>query len=428
MKNFNKNVVIIGGGLAGLSAAHELLKKENSNINVTIIEALDRVGGRVFTPIIEGTPVDVGGFMIFPFFRELRSLLKEFGLEKNLRPINDKEFYRFSEGNWISDKSISILKIVPVKLLFKILKIILTGKISYYEPNLNLFSGFSTYDLLISSGVKEDSIEIYETLIRAYTYPSLKEMPASLFIPVGLKLLLHGMFKRCKFISGGTDLLVKSLAEAIKNKGGEIIVSSPVKEIKKGSIILDDNSLIDFDDLIVTSQLPNGLVKYEKAKENTSNSCTRYDFIVAKLSSPARLGYEKEWFVGYQSPNKENFNKAHFTTFAQMSSFTSLSNEYIGGLLMWPDGENPSSIESVETMSKKMIEEAFISNSVVKICYIHRWKLTMPKVSVEAIEWFRKIQGENNIWLAGDYLVFPSMDAAIYTGKKAARNIIKKYS
>lgn len=425
-KSFNKNVVIVGAGLAGLSAAYELLEKGRGNIKVTIIEALDRVGGRVYTPIIENTSVDVGGFMVFPFFREFKSLLKEFGLEKKLRSISDKEFYRFSEGNWISDKSISILKIFPVRLLLKILKVILTGKINYYEPNLNLFSGLSAYDLLMSSGVKEDSIEIYETLARAYTYPSLKEMPAAIFVPVGIKLLLHGMFKRCKYVNGGTDLLVKSLVETIKNKGGKIIVSSPVKEIKKGSIVLDDNSLINFDELIVTSQLLIGLVKYKWVKENTP--CTRYDFVVAKLSSPVQLGCENKWFIGYQSPNKKNLDKVHFTTFAQMSSFTNLSDEYIGGLLMWPKGKSPSSINSVKTMSKKMIEEAFVGYKVIKISYIQRWKLAMPNVNIKAIKWFRKIQGENNIWLAGDYLGFPSMDTAIYTGKKAARNIIKKYS
>lgn len=111
-----------------------------------------------------------------------------------------------------------------------------------------------------------------------------------------------------------------------------------------------------------------------------------------------------------------------------MSSYTNLSDRYIGGLLIWPEGENPSSIEITESMSKDMIEEAFTNNSVTKICHIHRWRLTMPDMDIETIKEFRKMQGENNVWLAGDYLGFPSMDTAIYTGKKVARSIIKKYS
>lgn len=422
-KTTNKNVVIVGGGLAGLTAAHELLVKGDNNIKVTIVEALDRVGGRVYTPIIDGVPVDVGGFMIFPFYRELKALLKEFGLEKNLRPISDKEFYRFSGKGWVSDKSISILKIIPVKLFFKLLKVILTGKIRYYEPNLNLFPGLSAYDLFASAGVKKDSIEIYETLMRAYTYPPLNEMPAALLVPIGLKLLFHGMFNRCKVLHGGTSLFVESLEKSIRNKGGEILVSSSVMEVKKDCIILENGSSVNFDDLIVTSQFPSELVKYEKLKEDFPY--THYDFIVAKLSKPARLCGESKWFIGYQSFNKKD---AYFTTFTQMSSYTNLSDEYIGGWLMWPEGENPSSIETTESMSKDMIEESFIDNNVINICHIHRWRLTMPDMNIETIKEFRQKQGENNIWLAGDYLGFPSMDTAIYTGKKAARSIIKKYS
>lgn len=211
-KTTNKNVVIIGGGLAGLSAGYELLKK--NNIKVIIIEALDRVGGRIYTPIIDGVPVDVGGFMIFPFYRELKSLLKEFALEKKLKSISGKEFYRLSKKNWIGDKSISILKIIPLKLFLKLLKIIFSGKINYYEPNLDLFPGLSAYDLFLSAGVKKDSLEIYETLMRAYTYPSLNEIPATLLVPIGLKLLFHGMFNRCKVLSGGTSLLVESLEKS----------------------------------------------------------------------------------------------------------------------------------------------------------------------------------------------------------------------
>lgn len=409
--------------MAGLSAAHELLTKGNNNITVTIVEALDRTGGRVYTPIINGVPVDVGGFMIFPFYRELKSLLKEFGLEKKLRSISDKEFYRFSGKSWVTDKSISIFKIIPVQLFFKLLKVILTGKIKYYEPNLDVFPGLSAYDLFSSAGVKKETIEIYETLMRAYTYPPLNEMPAALLAPIGLKLLFHGMFNRCKVLIGGTSLLVGSLEDAIKNKGGEIIVSSCVKEVKKDNIILENGSLINFDDLIITSQSPSELVRNEKLKEDLPY--THYDFIVAKLSKPAKLCGENKWFIGYQSLNK---NDAYFTTFTQMSSYTNLSDEYVGGWLMWPEGEYPSTVETTESMSKDMIEDAFADNNVVEISHIHRWRLTMPDMDIETMKELRNMQGKNNIWLAGDYLGFPSMDTAIYTGKKAAGSILKKYS
>lgn len=218
------------------------------------------------------------------------------------------------------------------------------------------------------------------------------------------------------------SLLVESLEEAIRNKGGKIILSSPVIEINRNAIVLEDGSLIKYDDLIMASQLPSELIKYERSKRNYSY--THYDFVVAKLSAPAQICGKSKWFIGYQSLNNK---EVYFTSFVQMSSYTDLSDEYIGGYLMWPEGENPNDIESVEAMSRNMIEEAFPNNRVVKIRHIHRWRLTMPDMNIETLKEFKKMQGKDNVWLAGDYLGFPSMDTAIYSGRKAARNILEKY-
>ena len=42
----NRDVLIIGAGVAGLAAARELSR---ANFKVTVLEARDRIGGRVYT-------------------------------------------------------------------------------------------------------------------------------------------------------------------------------------------------------------------------------------------------------------------------------------------------------------------------------------------------------------------------------------------
>jgi phytoene dehydrogenase-like protein len=57
MHSNSADVVIVGGGLAGLSCAHHLQKK---GVNYRLIEASDRVGGRVKTDRVDGFQLDRG--------------------------------------------------------------------------------------------------------------------------------------------------------------------------------------------------------------------------------------------------------------------------------------------------------------------------------------------------------------------------------
>jgi monoamine oxidase len=62
-RRVGKRVVVIGGGFSGLAAAYELL---SVGYNVTVIEARDRVGGRVlsFSDFVPGKNVEGGGELI----------------------------------------------------------------------------------------------------------------------------------------------------------------------------------------------------------------------------------------------------------------------------------------------------------------------------------------------------------------------------
>ncbi len=59
-----KNVIIIGAGPAGLTAAYELLEK-SEEYSVTILEASDRIGGISQTVKYNGNRMDIGGHRFF---------------------------------------------------------------------------------------------------------------------------------------------------------------------------------------------------------------------------------------------------------------------------------------------------------------------------------------------------------------------------
>ncbi|HKV95303.1 MAG TPA: NAD(P)/FAD-dependent oxidoreductase [Candidatus Angelobacter sp.] len=93
MKN-TTDVLIIGGGIAGLSAARRLTA---ANMHVTLLEARDRLGGRIWTQQTANYPVELGAEFIHGRPEEILQVAAEAAL-----PISPVEghFRRKIDGNW----------------------------------------------------------------------------------------------------------------------------------------------------------------------------------------------------------------------------------------------------------------------------------------------------------------------------------------
>jgi oxygen-dependent protoporphyrinogen oxidase len=76
-------VIVIGGGIAGLAAAHRLLDR---GARVTVLEASDRVGGKLLPGEIAGARVDLGAESMLARRPEAVALAREVGLADRLQP------------------------------------------------------------------------------------------------------------------------------------------------------------------------------------------------------------------------------------------------------------------------------------------------------------------------------------------------------
>src|SRR5271155_3014401 len=78
MTSETNDVVIVGAGMAGLTAARALAK---AGVRVLVLEAQERIGGRILTQHVGGEAIELGAEFIHGRPPELWALIDEAGLE-----------------------------------------------------------------------------------------------------------------------------------------------------------------------------------------------------------------------------------------------------------------------------------------------------------------------------------------------------------
>src|SRR6476661_2329850 len=95
MLNLDRDVVVVGAGPSGLTAARALKK---AGLTVAVLEARDRVGGRTWTDTVDGAMLEIGGQWVSPDQTALLALLDELGLETYPRYRDGESIYIGADG------------------------------------------------------------------------------------------------------------------------------------------------------------------------------------------------------------------------------------------------------------------------------------------------------------------------------------------
>lgn len=241
------DVVVVGAGLSGLHAA-ELL--EQQGLKVVVVEASDRVGGRLRTGRAEGYTAELGGSEVGPYYGRIRDAcarlnvgLTEDGAKSNpfVLDIGGKlilpQDWASSDVNHTEGKEREILPYLLQNRLF-------FDWLPFEDPAEWLNPEYFPHDVsaaeyMRARGVSEAAIRLADVDLNGPSVASVSAM--SIFRDMA-RIKVEGYRDPTKpqygagnstlrsYIVGGSDVLPKAMAASIK---GGVRLNSPVAAVEQ---------------------------------------------------------------------------------------------------------------------------------------------------------------------------------------------------
>jgi protoporphyrinogen oxidase len=257
--NDKKNIAVLGGGPMGLAVAWQLLKQGHT---VSIFEAGDRVGGMTASFDFDGLRIERFFHFLCATDYDYFNLLEELGIASKLKWVNTRMgiFHEGKLHNW--GEPLALLKFSGLNLIEKARYALLV----LYCKKLKKFDALdqkrATAWLLQWLGERAYKI-LWDPLMSLKFY-QLKDEVSAAWIAARVQRVAHSresLFKeKLGYLEGGSDTLLFALEAAIRQRGGEICLSTPVEQV-----LVSDNSVTGlfvngverhFDSVISTIPLP----------------------------------------------------------------------------------------------------------------------------------------------------------------------------
>lgn len=223
----NYQVAIIGAGFTGLTAAYELAKK---GIKVIVLESESELGGLAGAFDVSGEKLDKFYHHWFTNDTEVMGLINELGLNSQvmLNPTNTGIYY--ANNFFKLSTPWDLLNFTPLSFFDRIrlgLLALKARRVKHWQDLENK----TAEEWLKELGGESVYRVVWEPLLKGKFGPYAKEISAVWFWN---KLKLRGGSRgkggeeRLAYFKGGFIALAESLAQRIREMGGEIRLSTPV--------------------------------------------------------------------------------------------------------------------------------------------------------------------------------------------------------
>ncbi len=443
-----KNIIIIGGGFAGLSAATSLAQ---AGVKVTVLEGRQVLGGRAFsfTDPKTGDSVDNGQHLFMGCYYETLKFLERIGCSDRLSFQSSMSIQFVGTGN--RRATLSCLPLTAPWHLYSgllRLKTLSWGdrlrlrhvrtELARNRPTAELDQ--MTVDEWLTLCRQSDAAKrhLWELITIACLNESSRVASAAPFVAV-LKQAFFGDWSasRLAFANTGlSELYVQGAVHYIQDHGGEVRAKAPVQrvEVKEGAVkgvFLREGGFLAADEVISTVQ-PWALLKLipedvaEREPYFTRLKGLTYSPIIS-IHLWFDLPFVRDMFVGLLDTHIQwLFNRSHMhrdpkTKEGYISLVISGAHDFAD----WTDKKILSmALEELRRLFPEMEKSALVRSLVIKETHA----TLSPKVGSEAIRpsWESPLK---NFYVAGDWTntgLPATIESACVSGHGCADLVLKR--
>ncbi|MCK9505578.1 MAG: FAD-dependent oxidoreductase [Porticoccaceae bacterium] len=432
--------IVIGGGPAGCAAAYTLTKQGHE---VILFEADDAVGGRTRQIQIGNFSVGVGAlFLMGGIYPRTTALLKEMGREGDLIPwggaseLMDKDNSRYP----VSFVDLASYLKIPKLTFGDRVKIVLAGLKVFFSPGAkNPFDGedLARYDRgedLETWSRKNLGDRPYEYIIRPL-FDFLYAVPPSwLSTPFPIAIIQQALKMKLSVPPKGPGQVSEWLVESSKNL--KLYLSTPVEKIRQagaGFEVEAKGETYCADGLVVATE---AYTAAELMKDFISaDSCRKLQDAPYTDYAHVQIGYDKNPWpdypadivmpVGYgEGPRSVG---AMVLQSRRQPDAVPLGGEMVGVYFTTPPLEHMSDEDIIQdalayvhrTFGKPEAEPAFI-----KLFHYNKG-LNIAKPGAYSMLDGLRTELPKKVFLAGDYFSQAGVEAAVFSGERAANQLLK---